>query len=449
MKTRLSLFILCLSLSLAGKVAGEDIQVFQKKESKNSLYILRLYPAGTYSYAQYSRKRASFDSGNWQMKGRKLTLKSALKRHGSNPLLQTKHYLHAKGIYTGFLAMTGLGKPEMETAPSALAQKDWTWNPLVNRGFVSNGTYKATEDGSGVGNNPLSPIYTTPEKENTLSPDAAAFAKNYFISRAAHYSPGYDAMLRSHYSGPDHYQRYVNGKREHWNNDTSLGFLSSEYETVIHESTHGVNSFSNIMVLPGVEISLPTMKLFKSSEFGSLVPTSVKSGIFRYETYVSDKSVVTANEYGIYGLMDEFSAYCNGVRSCLLAARTALAEKDTTTARTFVKQAAGTHFAWYEFRLFAAWYLHHAKEKYPQTYTALMNNKPARTAFTLLDDEFKATIRGMEQLPLGKYGWAYNTEYYRKTYIQVCLTELEKEEVWLNGFRVQGVTLANYKNYLK
>ena len=99
--------------------------------------------------------------------------------------------------------------------------------------------------------------------------------------------------------------------------------------------------------------------------FISIVPKEAPKKIFRYKTYVARGTETSANVSGIYGLMDEFSAYKNSTRASVEAANTVIKLNDKEKIEFFEKKAIAEYFAYYEFRLFIAWYLEYAAKNKP------------------------------------------------------------------------------------
>ena len=53
--------------------------------------------------------------------------------------------------------------------------------------------------------------------------------------------------------------------------------------------------------------------------------------------------------------------------------------------------------AFYEFNLFFAWYMLYAKEKHPDVYNDISNNKALRVVFTLLEDKYSKLVDKIAQ----------------------------------------------------
>lgn len=59
----------------------------------------------------------------------------------------------------------------------------------------------------------------------------------------------------------------------------------------------------------------------------------------------------------------------------------------------YLSNCYSTIFAYYEFRLFLAWYLKYAKNNYPLVYQSLTSEKKLRAVFTLIDNGYAAIVQ--------------------------------------------------------
>lgn len=281
------------------------------------------------------------------------------------------------------------------------------------------------------------------------------FAKVFFFNNITKYEPSYLSLIEESFCGPGCY----NPIGSSWNGDTTYNKLINDCSTMIHETTHnynhGVTDYNwktkcwseRALIEPGIGILYEETPIFHSELFISIVPKEAPKKIFRYELYVGKNAFPSANLSGIYGLMNEFSAYRNGTRSGIEGANTAIKLKDTDKIAIFQKQAIGEYFAYYEFRLFIAWYLEYAERNKPEIYKKIMANTNFRIAYTLLDDGFSSDIKELESL-VKKYP-VYSYEYNEKEYAQYVKDLLVNHEKTLTKFRIEGVNKQNYKEKLK
>ena len=268
-----------------------------------------------------------------------------------------------------------------------------------------------------------------------------------YIRRAC---PEYAILVDSSYCGPGDYNTYVNGKKIPFEGDTT-GKPLYLLNTVAHESTHRYNKLSwshddpehiedtkwqtwhRYMITPGNDVWARHTKMYNSAEFIAIVPKDAPSRIFRYDMYVSKKSPYSSNVHGIYGLMDEFSAYFNGTRADWLAYQTAKAKGNKDEMAAHERGCYGTYYAWYEFRLFIGWYLTWAKQKHPDVYAETMANKELARAFTEIDEQYGELVRNIEKTFLGRTIEIYDEDYagYAKSLmktVEPVLTEFKTKK---------------------
>ena len=222
------------------------------------------------------------------------------------------------------------------------------------------------------------------------------YIKSKAIASIKKWCPEYMLLADSAYCGPGCYNSMAGNKMIMYAGDTNIRF-PDELETLIHESTHhynkevwewGQNINHRYMITPGHDLWARHTKLYPSSEFIAIAPKDAPTKIFRYGLYVGPDSHVSANSWGIYGMMDEFSAYYNGSRSAWIGYQLAKSRGDKKAMATFEQRCLGTYFAWYEFRTFTGWYLTYAKLKHPDIYKETMENRDIAKVFTELDREF-------------------------------------------------------------
>lgn len=285
---------------------------------------------------------------------------------------------------------------------------------------------------------------------------AGEYAKQFFINNIHKYAPEYDSLLYKNYCGPGMYKTYIGGKHVEWIGDTTFLHLINDYETVVHESTHGFNvsiGYLNkkwrekIMVEPGITIFYDDTRTFTSAQFSVIVPSDASKKIFRYNSYVGYSSTVSANLSGIYGLIDEFSAYRNGCHASLVSTLKAIELKQDKHRDYFFEQSCGTYFAYYEFRLFIAWFLDYGEKYQNPIWKEIMNNKNLRIAFTLIDDLFLEDIKLIKQLQdkLKYYGY----DYYERTYVDYLRQLIPNWQHNIDDFKIKGVNKLNWKEMVE
>lgn len=413
-------------------------QVFVHDAGKNNLYVLQLKDGNTYDYMRYTDKRIYHDFGIFVIRHNKISFQSQNPKHGFISVSGKTYIMNKKGLFKSRMdALTGK-KSAMGVSQDPIYMNAWDFNPLTGKSTedLNAEKAKANEDKLAKAN------------EARLK-QMAAFTKTFYLNEASMYANPYEAMLESNYCGPESCVTTVDGKVVPYNGDTSKAHLVGNYATVIHESVHAFNNSGKYFIIPGIEIAVEHTPTFNSSEFKKIVPQDASTRIFRYNDYVGDSSIVSANLFGIYGLMDEFSAYENGTRACVLSAQTALQYGDTALAKNFLSQASENYFAAYEFQLFIGWYLHYAKDTHPNVYQSLMANNNLRITYTLIDQEFTTAIADMKKTAvLAKEGKNFAAEYETK-YAAYPKQLLVKEKPYLTAFAVKGINESNYSESIK
>ena len=255
------------------------------------------------------------------------------------------------------------------------------------------------------------------------------------------YAPDYVPMLESSYSSPNSWSRTVGGVPTPANfNANDKNDVIAEFETIIHESTHHKNTREGIYLGPNKYLLFTDAEkndvqyFYKSELIADFLPIDAEEKIFRFETYIGEGSGVSANLSGIFGLMDEYSAYQNGCSAALVAYDNALQEKDTTLAITFIKDALATYYAYYEFNSFIGAYLKYGKTKEPIIYQKIMNNSTLRRAYSINTIEFEkaiATLNSQSNRLKSNYKLVKSSMEYYKTkyevYAKSCMTSFQPE----------------------
>jgi hypothetical protein len=261
--------------------------------------------------------------------------------------------------------------------------------------------------------------------EGRFSNDKAKAA--FFLSISKLVSPSAYAIL----SIEQNVSSYVRFAR-----DTSLASLFNDFSTVVHEACHGLND-DKYFISESIIIPVTISEVYNSHELINVIPKEKYQSFFRND-YVFEKSEVSSQVSGIFGLLDEFSAYYNGAK----------VDWDIVNNRERITQGFPSYLAvarefsfgqsewqaYYEFSIMMAWYLDYSKQQYPTQYQMLMDNKSLRVAYSLLHNRFSELVRKVEV----RYGKADEK-------LRALFMESEKT---LSQFRIENCTEANYKGFL-
>ena len=257
----------------------------------------------------------------------------------------------------------------------------------------------------------------------------------------------------------------------------------SSLNTVVHETCHSYQhqigggwDYAGYFLGEGKTLRLKMGKVYDSYELSRQIPSALKSEIGRYETYIEGDPRLISRQDGIYGLLDEMSAYYHGAKAdvemidyfhekCPQGSYECWGEG-------YLTHPVSTLTALPEFRILIAWYLKHAKNRHPEVYRECMNNRQLRVAFTVIEQNFEDLVETFNEirkdqiLTLNDAGSDVRLEedgflmYYKENgsgtgrgtfipYMNRLEAVLEGElNSYLEAFRIKGVTMQNYAEYL-
>ena len=273
-----------------------------------------------------------------------------------------------------------------------------------------------------------------------FQPLSALTERDQVAAFCRQYAPDYVSLIQSSYSSPNNWTVTVGGVVQQNNfNAQNREHLIKEFESIIHETTHHKNSLNGFLIDPSTYLVLSnedrqiTAGFFKSDVIEKIVTKEAQEKLFRYKTYVSTQSVVAANNRGIVGLMDEYSAYQNGCTAALMAYDNALKSNDTALAITFFKEALATHYAYYEFNIFIGAYVQYARLFKPEVYRKIMGLTTLKKAYFLNTQRFIASLSEIQTASKrlkGNYREVkYSVEYYDKHNVSFAKEYMKNFEV--------------------
>lgn len=189
------------------------------------------------------------------------------------------------------------------------------------------------------------------------------------------------------------------------------GDLIERLCTAVHEQEHGYSSYNRQHSIKrdpvtgeykiataeayytgeGMHILVPETDTYHTEEIAAIVPEDLRS--FRYNTYVGAGVEVDSNVSGIYGLMNEFTAYCWGSTTNVSLYEYFLDQPfSEENWLKYVMMSSGDYFAYSEFKYYILSYLIYAKENYPSIYEQTLNNEALRDAFRIVEARYRATV---------------------------------------------------------
>ncbi len=168
-------------------------------------------------------------------------------------------------------------------------------------------------------------------------------------------------------------------------NGNTVADLEGELGTVVHEQLHGYTGMAGwrseyIYIGDGKSIEVTYTDVYDTAEVADTFPAELQT--FRYDTYVSSDAEynMASRQQGIYGLMNEFAAYCWGMNN------------DIKMEAYFGSSQYGftnTYVAFAEFHYYILSYMIYAKENYPAVYNGIMANDNLRKSFKIIDNKFQ------------------------------------------------------------
>ena len=256
----------------------------------------------------------------------------------------------------------------------------------------------------------------------------------------------------------------------------------SSLNTVVHETCHGYQhrlggwDHAGIYIGEGRSIRVSMGKVYDSYEMAKHIPAKYKEEIGRYDTYIEGDPLLISRQDGIYGLLDEMAAYYHGTKADVemleYFRRNCPEGSYECWGEGYLSNPVSSMTALNEFRFFIAWYLKYAKQRHPEVYTDCMDNQGLRVAFTLIDRKFDELAHSFDSIredriaSLNDAGSDVRLEedgflmYYQKngmgtgrgTFLPYSRKIKEALDGELNDiltdFRIDGVTMANYADYL-
>ena len=222
---------------------------------------------------------------------------------------------------------------------------------------------------------------------DNLDPDGAWIIRNADSHYDAHYINGVKVDTEPNFMG--YFAASMNdplGKAA-----AELGRLGSVVHESCHDFTHVNPSYvqgkwhyqEKIYTGDGECILVDYTDTFKTEEMGKLLPESLRTS--RYDEYISEGARPTANQHGIYGLLNEFAAYCWGNNDMVKTFDYLNRRSSNAYDNEFVSYA--------EFRFWILSYMLYAKENHPDVYQGILDNAAFRQAFTAVDAKFAQVIQ--------------------------------------------------------
>lgn len=137
-------------------------------------------------------------------------------------------------------------------------------------------------------------------------------------------------------------------------------------------------------------------KGFKTSKATGKLPKRYRT--FRYNTYVAKGSRASANLDGVYGLLNEFTAYYWGMHANRsLYPYLKKHAKTYQDYSSFVSSYTNGRDAYAEFYYWTLVYLDYARKHSPKTYKAIVHNKAYMKTLKGISSKYRSLIKGYKK----------------------------------------------------
>ena len=153
------------------------------------------------------------------------------------------------------------------------------------------------------------------------------------------------------------------------------------------EAKHHYNAQA-VYIGDGNHILVKHTDVFNSLEMASTIPQQLRTD--RYDLYVGspyDGGNLSSQVEGVYGLLNEYTAYYWGTQSAL-ALYDYYMDQNATAEQwmDYIFDVTGTWGAYTEFRYFILQYMIYARDYYPAVYNGILSNQDFIEAFTIIDN---------------------------------------------------------------
>ena len=191
-------------------------------------------------------------------------------------------------------------------------------------------------------------------------------------------------------------------------------------ETAVHEQCHDFcatpiggrynsvtgkyTSASEYIYLGGNRYAdVPLTDVYDSIEMVSIIPEDLQN-TSRFDTYVNTDNVYMASrQEGVYGLFNEFTAYCWGMNNIN---QMAVYKADNSISDPYINN---NYVAYAEFRYYILTYLIYAQTNYPAVYSGIIGNSTFCRAFVSVESTFLNAVN-VYRSTHGNYV-SFDTEY--------------------------------------
>lgn len=174
-------------------------------------------------------------------------------------------------------------------------------------------------------------------------------------------------------------------------------------DTAMHEEIHGYSyrkagyDKEDIYIGNKKYIRVKYTSVFRSRKMAATIPKKLRT--FRWKDYVGKPSKYMASDQnGVYGLLNEFTAYCWGMNAQLSLFSYYKKHNATPEQWTgFINSCANDRLAYAEFKYYILHYLLYAKKHKPSVYRGIVNNTKFKKAFRTIEKKFASQNKKFEK----------------------------------------------------
>lgn len=192
--------------------------------------------------------------------------------------------------------------------------------------------------------------------------------------------------------------------------------ITDRLATAVHEECHMFTSYDffsdRFYIGNGESVSVRRTNVFDSAEMTATIPEALRT--FRFNTYVGLEAdaLMSSRQFGVYGLMNEFTAYCWGTNNYVQTYDYRVSHGDRTMSNEWIAYA--------EFRYYILRYMLYAKANYPTVYQGILDNNDFCRAFITVDSIYAGVINRLHEKA---GGYLYGQEEY-----DALMAEMAKPE---------------------
>jgi hypothetical protein len=364
------LFLILLSiLHLSSHAVSQESSLFFAVDEEIAYYLLEInIEKNKYIYSKHNSKRVQVDRGVVLRNGNKISFKSEVQYSAFNPYLHSIWFLKHNALYPDRISMK-LNKYGHFRIKAEDVLVDYEFEGLEE--FKSNKR-----------------IVVSTTSESMIDFKGKKF-KDAFFEILTDKTPVYHDIVLGYYLGPDSYTHYANDKKIDWDQDFSSAAVLDMFGTIVHESVHMANTIDSVLIQPDKLTYIGETSIVSTKTMTSFFENrGVTDSVFRFDTYVKNASDnLISNSRGVYGLMDEFSAYYHDVKASFILYKSYkdLGEEYDAYSDYVASTFSSTYLAYYEFNLFIGGYLTYLKQNNNSVYKETLSNKALRSGYTELN----------------------------------------------------------------